>query len=338
MQGRVTLRDVAAECGVHVSTVSRVLRGDRSRISTATVERVERTAAELGFTVDRWAASLRSGRTGTVGMLVPRITDVVLATVFESLEAAAAASGYQALVASTWEDPERRAAAIKRFREQRVDAIVVADARADDPELEALRQQGVPLLLVSRRSGTLPWVTGDDRGGGELAGRHAAATGALSVAVVAGPDFASTAVDRTAGFLSALAEDGIDREVVVQPSGFDLDSGRRAMTEILVRTTPEAVFVVNDFGAIGAMSALVAHGLRPGVDVSVVGYNDIAMAAALPVPLTSVRSDLHAMGQEAFARLRELIDGQEVEDLTIPTTLVVRESSSLTRSHTEAAS
>ncbi|TQJ30742.1 LacI family DNA-binding transcriptional regulator [Microbacterium sp. SLBN-146] len=326
---RATLRDVALASGVHVSTVSRILRGDSERVRPDTIVRVRAHADALGYSADRWAASLRSGRTNLIGMLVPRITDIVLATVFEAFEEEAARNGYLVLVASTWDAADRRAAALARFVSQRVDGIVIGDSRLNDDEVEDFARSGPPVLLISRRTADLPFVTGDDYGGGAQAGHHIADVGAKSARVIAGPDYASTSRDRVAGFSDAFLGRGDGRHVEVLPAGFDLDSGRRAMERVIEAGVPDAVFVVNDFAAIGAMSTLHRAGIVPGRDIAVVGYNDIPISAQLPVPLSSVRADLSAMGRTAFQSMRSLIDTKTTESVFVETKLVVRESSSL---------
>nr|WP_232678996.1 LacI family DNA-binding transcriptional regulator [Nocardioides sp. R-C-SC26] len=318
---------MAAATGVHVSTVSRILRGEHDRVRPETVERVVAKASELGYSANRWAASLRSGRTGVLGVLVPRITDVVLATVYEAFEQAAAQRGYMSLVASTRDQPEKRSEAVRRFLDQRVDGIVVADARLHDSDLLEIHSAGCPMVLASRRTADLPYVVSDDAGGGRQAGRHIASSGARRIAIIAGPTYASTAVDRTQGFLDGLAEGDGSHDVAIVHSGFDLESGQGAMTELLRRGAPDAVFAVNDFAAVGAMSALASQGLQPGKDVAVVGYNDIAISERLLVPLTSVRADLDAMGRTAFESICAVIENEPVRNHLVPTQLVVRSSS-----------
>ncbi|PVW02178.1 LacI family transcriptional regulator [Microbacterium sp. Gd 4-13] len=324
---RVTLRDVAAASGVHTSTVSRVLRGDVQRVRPETVKRVRAHAAAMGYSADHWAASLRSGRTNIIGMLVPRITDVVLATVFESFEEEAAKNGYLVLVASTWDEADKRRAAVARFVDRRVDGIVIADSRLNDADINAFAGSGPPVLLVSRRTAELPFVTGDDYGGGAQAGTHLASTGVRNVTIISGPDYASTSRDRVAGCFEAFTASAADARVEVVSAGFDVDSGRRAMEEVIARGLPEGIFVVNDFAAIGAMSALTQAGVRPGHDIAVVGYNDIPISAQLPVPLSSVRADLSAMGRVAFQRTRELVETGAASSSFVETELIVRESS-----------
>ncbi len=324
---RATLRDVAQLTGFHISTVSRVLRGDAARISPQTIASVEAAAAGVGYRVDRWAASLRSGRTGIIGVLVPRITDIVLATVFEAIQREAAAHGFQAVVNSTWDDVAGRDARIESYRAERVDGLIVADARLVDPSLRRLRDEGLPTVLVSRGSRGLPSVTGDDRSGGVLAAGHLMDRGCRRLAVLAGPRYATTASHRSAGFRAEAARRGVtvDESDVVH-SGFDVAGGREGMTALLARGRPDGVFAVNDFAAIGAMGVLREQGIDVGSEVAVIGYNDMPISAELLVPLSSIRVDLDAMGVLAFTALHELLEGRRVTSTRLRPTLVARAS------------
>ncbi|MEU7614992.1 LacI family DNA-binding transcriptional regulator [Micromonospora rifamycinica] len=325
MNKRVTLRDVAGLTGVHVSTVSRVLRGDDVRVSPATATRIVDAAKQLGFHRDRWAASLRSGKTGVIGVLVPRITDIVLATVFEGIDAAAAAAGYQAVVSSSWDDDEARALRIQRLIGERVDGLIIGDARRNDPMLARLTADGVPFVLVSRASRGFPSVTGRDRLGGRLAAEHLIDVGCRRLAVIAGPGHASTAADRVTGFLAAAKARGVPVDPRrVAPSTFDVAGGASAMAELLAAGQPDGVFAVNDFAAIGAMGTLRDHGLRVGRQVAVVGYNDIDVDAQLLVPLTSIRTPLRDMGSQALHALLTLLDSGSTASVRLAPELVVR--------------
>lgn len=327
MRRRVTLKDVAARAGVHTSTASRVLRNDPGRISEETAARVISTAKELGFQHDRWAASLRSGKTRVIGVLVPRISDVVLATVFEAIESRAADEGYQAVVSSTWDDLASREAQIQRYVAERADGLIIADARTSDPMLATLADDGVPFVLVSRASGDFASVTGADEYGGRLAAQHLIESGCQSFAVIAGPPYAQTAIDRVGGFTLELQSQGLAvPSGWCVHSGFDVDGGRTAMTEILTQGTPDSVFAVNDFAAIGAMGALRDHGLLPGRDVYVVGYNDIDLCAQLHIPLTSVRQPLREMGYRVVEAVLELLRTGQTDSVRLEPTLIARES------------
>lgn len=328
VERRATLRDVAQLTGFHVSTVSRVLRGDAARISSETIASVEAAAAGVGYKVNRWAASLRSGRTGIIGVLVPRITDIVLATVFEAIEREAAAHGFQAVVNSTWNDVDGRNTRIENYRAERVDGLIVADARLVDPSLRRLHDEGFPVVLASRGSRGLPSITGDDRAGGVKAARHLIDRGCHRLAVLAGPTYATTAVHRSGGFRAEAARRGVPVDVqYVVNSGFDVAGGREGMTDLLRHGRPDGVFAVNDFSAIGAMGVLRENGIEVGKDIAVIGYNDMPISAELLVPLSSIRVDLDRMGALAFAALNDLFNNRPASSSRLLPTLMPRASS-----------
>jgi len=324
-----TLAEVAQAAGVHPSTVSRAL-GAGTGIAAATVVRVRAVADELGYRPDPAASSLRTRRSGLVGVLVPRLTDIVLATIYEGLDAVAAEAGYQTFVANTSDVPEVRRRRLAALLDRRVDGVVLGDARLDDDLLPEIAARGLPYVLVSRRSRGHLSVTTDDLLGGRLAAEHLLALGHERVAVVAGQPFSSTGVERTQGFRDAYAAAGLPvPDELVGHCTYDVRGGHAVARELLTaRPRPTAVFAVNDFNAIGVMGALREAGLRVGRDVAVVGYNDVSLAAELPVPLTSVASPMVQMGRTGMARLLQRAAGQPVRSVRLRPTLVARESSS----------
>ena len=325
---RVTLRDVAEQAGVHVSTVSRVLNR-RGGGAGATAMRVHRIAAELGYRPDPYAASLRTHRTRAFGVLVPALTDLVLATVYDEIEQSASALGYHTFVANTRDDKVEQRRRVDLLLDRRVDGLVLGDARLDDTFVDDLAARAVPFVLVSRRQGDHPSVTCDDTLGGRLAAQHLLGLGHRRLAVVAGEPYASTGHDRTAGFLTACQEHMVEVPTSrVVHSRFDVAGGRQAAEQLLDQPDrPTAIFVVNDFAAVGLMGALRDRGLRAGHDVAVVGYNDVNIAAELPIPLTSVRSPLRTMGARAVTMLVERLEGRSVTSLRLAPQLIVRASS-----------
>jgi len=324
-----TLAEVAQAAGVHPSTVSRAL-GAGTGIAAATVVRVRAVADELGYRPDPAASSLRTRRSGLVGVLVPRLTDIVLATIYEGLDAVAAEAGYQTFVANTSDVPEVRRRRLAALLDRRVDGVVLGDARLDDDLLPEIAARGLPYVLVSRRSRGHLSVTTDDLLGGRLAAEHLLALGHERVAVVAGQPFSSTGVERTQGFRDTYAAAGLPvPDALVGHCTYDVRGGHAVARELLAaRPRPTAVFAVNDFNAIGVMGALREAGLRVGRDVAVVGYNDVSLAAELPVPLTSVASPMVQMGRTGMTRLLQRAAGQSVRSVRLRPTLVARESSS----------
>ncbi|GAA3597440.1 LacI family DNA-binding transcriptional regulator [Klugiella xanthotipulae] len=324
----VTLKTLAGELGLNVSTVSRVINAEPGTeakwASPATIRRIQELAHERGYARNPHAASLRTSRSDLVGVIVPRLQDYVLATIYEGIDAAAEASGRVTVVANSLDDPARQRLRTESLLARRVDGLIFGDAHQDSPYLDELAARGVPLTLVSRRRAGHVSVTCDDIAGGRLAATHLVSTGRRRFAVIAGARYASTTLDRVGGFLAVLAEHGIgESEVDLHYTGFDAPAGQRAIADILgTDTRPEAVFAVNDFAAIGAIGALQKRGISVPDDIAVVGYNDTPIAQA--VNLTTVRSPMIEMGRLGFDKLLALIDKEAVDSERLTPEFVVR--------------
>jgi LacI family transcriptional regulator len=331
--GRPTLRTIAELAGVHVSTVSRVLNGSTGTgVRTAgeqTAGRIRALAEEVGYTPNPHATGLRTQRSNLIGVLVPRLVDIVLATIYEGVEEASASFGFSTFVANTRDEPAVQRSRTEMVLARRVDALIFGDAYIDGRFLDDIASRSVPFVLVSRRAGRHPSVICDDYRGGQLAAEHLLELGHRKVAVLSGEPYASTGIDRTAGFVDTFAAAGVKVPASrVVPGRFDTEGGRTAMQRVLAgRTKPTAVFAVNDFAAIGAMGALRDAGLRVGADVAVIGFNDVPLAGSLPVPLSTVRCPMHDMGVRAVHLLMKRLDGEEVASERLTPVLVPRASS-----------
>ncbi|MEV4729928.1 LacI family DNA-binding transcriptional regulator [Saccharopolyspora sp. NPDC049426] len=323
-----TLADIAEAAGVHATTVSRAIRGGDG-VGRKTAERVRAVARELGYLPNPAAASLRTGRSSMLGVVVPRLTDIVLATIYEGIESGSAAAGYQTVVANSGDDRETQRVRVETLLAARVGGLILGDARSDSGLVHELIDRGSKVVLTSRRLPGVLSVTCDDQLGGRMAAEHLIELGHRHLAVIAGEPYASTGVERTQGFRDVCAEQGVVLpETHVLESRFDVCGGREA-AEILLQLDPRptALFAVNDFAAIGALGAIRDAGLRAGDDVAVVGFNDVPLAAELAVPLSSVRSPMWEMGFEAARTLIRLINGEECESLALAPQLKARASS-----------
>jgi LacI family transcriptional regulator len=330
--GRATLRTIADLVGVSPSTVSRVLHPSANTVgrktAADTAARIQQAAREVGYVPNPHAASLRTRRSSLIGVLVPQLADLVLALIYEGIEDAASELRFGTFVANTHDDPATQQARTEMMLNRRVDGLILGDSRVDGTLAPGLRTRGVPYVLTNRRVAGHPSVTCDDTAGGRMVAEHLLSLGHTKVGVAAGAAYASTGIDRSYGFMDSYAAAGhpVPAELVVH-CPFDVAGGRRA-TERLLAIQPElsAIFAVNDFAAIGAMGAIRDAGRQVGRDIALVGYNDVPLVAELPVPLTTVRSPMRQMGDEAVRLLVRRLDGQPVEPVRLPPTLMVRAS------------
>lgn len=322
----VTLKDVAAASGVSISTASRAL-DERTISRSAAAANVRKVAEELGYRRNSFASSLRRGETRTLGVLVPRLSDTVMALMFEELEKAASSRGYFAMVATSGDDPDEERRAAETLLDRNVDGLILATARLDDELPRLLRERRVAHALVLRTDGISPSALGDDEVGGYLAVRHLIDLGHRDIAVVTGPDFTSSGKARLAGARRAMEEAGInapDKWLIA--AGYGIENGYTTGETLLGAShRPTAIFAANDNIAMGVMAAAHHNGITIPDDLALVGYNDTPLSARLPTPLSSVHVPLDQIAATAI----DLIVNPGTEPLirrSMPT-LIPRQSS-----------
>ncbi|GAA4336211.1 LacI family DNA-binding transcriptional regulator [Variovorax defluvii] len=327
----VTIRDVAHAAGVHVSTVSRALNPERRGLISEEVLRVvEEAAQRLGYRPNRAAAALRTGRTRTIGVLVPDITNAVFPPILQGIEASASARGYFVFVTNVVDHALARPI-VERMMAQKVDGVVLAIATRDDPLLDFLRQAGMKAVLVNRadESGRLPAVVSDDRLAMKLAVDHLVGTGHRRIAHLAGPQDVPTGVARRQGVEQALRDRGLPLAAEAECDSYSREAGRRAMAQLLAQhDRPEAVVCCNDLVALGAYDELRARGLRVPQDISITGHNDMPLVDMVDPPLTTIRLPHRELGWRAAEMLFDEIEGRALSASTVVLRpeLVVRES------------
>lgn len=319
--GRVTILDIARATGVSKSSVSRFLDDRSSPSNNPTALLVRRAAAELGYIRDASAANLRRGATGMIGVIVPRLTDTVMAMLYEALSRAASQRQRFTIVATTEDDRAANQQAVDRLLARGVDGLVLATTRMGDGLAQRLSDRGVRFVLALRTDEVHPSSVGDDRLGGFLATRHLIDLGHSQIGLIAGPADASNAIGRVEGYRQAMTEAGLEvrPEWIVQ-STFGLEAGHQAARQLmLLQNRPTAIFAVNDNTAIGALSALSQMGLSVPGQVSIVGYNDIPIVSHLPTPLTTVRVPFDQIAARALDLLIDSEDASPNISRTAPT-------------------
>ncbi|WP_295381625.1 LacI family DNA-binding transcriptional regulator [uncultured Pseudacidovorax sp.] len=329
---KVTIRDVATASGVHVSTVSRALDpARRKRISKEVLELVEETARRLGYQPNRAASALRTGRTHTIGVLLPDITNPVFPPILQGIEAAAAARGYFVFVANVG-DPKLAQPILARMKAQQIDGLVMAIALREDPLIDFVRDSDMHAVMVNRadESGRLPAAVSDDRLAMKLAVDHLVALGHRRIAHLAGPQTVPTGVGRRQGVEQALRDHRLPPPRIVECDSYSREAGQQAMRALLQGEgeRPEAVVCCNDLVALGAYDVLRAAGLRIPQDISITGHNDMPLVDMVDPPLTTIRLPHRELGWQAAEMLFQAIEGQALlaSTVVLRPELVVRAS------------
>jgi DNA-binding LacI/PurR family transcriptional regulator len=306
----VTIGDVARLAGVSTATVSRVLSGVGGA-RPATSERVVAAARDLGYRPSGIARSLKLRTTRTLGLIVTDIENPFFPQLVRAVEDAAQADGYALLLCNAADDPEREAAYLDLLVDRRVDGVIIAASSLGARHGEWLAAPPLPVVLVNAPGSevALPSVTSDNRSGGRIAAEHLLALGHRRIGVLtAGPRNPDASL-RLAGISDALLGAGLDPLGLATAAGeATVTGGERAMALLLDRAPQlTGILAYNDLMAIGALRALRAAGRRIPEDVSVVGFDDVQLAAYLEPPLTTIAQATADMGRWAVERLRDLL-------------------------------
>lgn len=327
----VTITDVAREARVSIATVSQALSGNRP-VHPATAQRVREVVARLGYVPVSSARNLRAGRTGVIGLVIPDIANTFFGRLARGVEDAAAEAGHWVLLCHTEFEPEREDRYLDLLASRSIDGLVyVAGTVAGTRRLGSLVTT-FPVVLADEDVPGLPGasrVRGDHSRGGSLAGQHLSDLGHRRALVISGRPGIGSSDQRLEGFREWFPE------ATVAPGDFTEESGRQLVADALAAGTPfTAVFALNDLMAIGALTALQEAGISVPDDVSVVGYDDIALVDRLRPSLTTIRQPAYEIGREAAHMLIDQLAAHEPSRLVLPVELVVRESTApLRRAH-----
>ncbi|MEV0902400.1 LacI family DNA-binding transcriptional regulator [Actinoplanes sp. NPDC049802] len=327
------IEDVAAHAGVSAGTVSNVLNRPQA-VAVKTRQRVLAAIAELGYLPNEAARSLAAGRSRTIGLIVPDVTNPFFADVTRGAEQIADQRDVVVMLYNSGESVEREQRYFGRLEIQRVQGVLVSPVRRADAAVDDLVRRGTPVVLLDRGTGRhgLCCVSVDDHTGGRLAAQHLVDQGHRRLAYAGGPLSVPQAAARLAGARQVAQSAGATVEVL-ETGAVSVAQGRAVGAAIAGRDPadrPRAVFCANDLLALGVLQAVTRRGLRVPGDLAIVGYDDIDYAAAAAVPLTSVRQPRAELGRVAADLLFEEIAsaGQHRHrQVVFQPDLVVRQSS-----------
>lgn len=321
-----TMADVAERAGVSRALVSLVMR-DAPNVSEHRRAAVRKAADELGYRPNVLARNLASHRTLTIGVMVNDLHNPFFAETIDGIDIEAGANGYRMLLASGRRSSDGERAAIETFLDFRVDGIILTGPRLPMGEIVS-GARTAPIVLVGRTSTSdeIDTVNNDEMLGAQLAISHLLELGHTNIAHIDGGDGAG-APERRRGYEAAMTEAGLRGDITVAPGDFTDRGGYAGADQLLAaEKRPTAVFAANDQTAAGALDRFEDAGLVVPNDVSIVGYDNTALAAMHHMSMTTINQPREEMGRIAVSTLLQRLNDERTEAVhhIVTPSLVVR--------------
>jgi DNA-binding LacI/PurR family transcriptional regulator len=332
----MNIREVAKKAGVSIATVSRVVNGT-ARVHARTEQRVRAAIERTGYYPNTHARTLGTGKSHIYGLIISDLENPFFPELVKCFERVAVEHGQEVLIANTDYHPERMHVCVRRMLERKVDGVAIMTSEMDPELIQMLSRRGIPIVfldtgLVGRRVSN---ICIDYRGGIDLAIDHLTSLHHRRIAFVSGPVNLASARIRRDAFLTALRRKKLKSSSdLIREGNHRFDGGQAAMIEMLkLRVLPTAVLASNDLTAIGIMGAIQAAGLRVPEDISVVGFDDIALSSFMQPPLTTIRLPRAEIAEWAFTSLYAASHRGEKQGIThmVSTELVIRQSTAPVR-------
>jgi LacI family transcriptional regulator len=332
----VTIKDVARKARVSVATVSRVLN-EKEAVREQTRRRIQATIDRLGYAPHGAARSLSTRQTKTIGVLLPDIYGEFFSELIRGIDATMRRNGHHLLVSGSHGDKGERGAMLRAMR-GRVDGLIVLSPEMGDQAFPSHLSDALPVVLLNSavNGGAFDLINIDNSDGASAMVRHLAGLGHRRIAFIRGPEENRDAQERLRGYREAMA--ALSKRPTAElefPGNFREEAGYLAGQRILeLEKRPTAIFAANDSMAVGCLHALREAGARVPDDFALAGFDDIPIASFTAPPLTSVRVSIAELGRCAAERVLHAVrhkKGYRRQHMTLPTALVIRDSTGPTR-------
>jgi len=327
---RITIRDVAKECGLALSTVSNALAG-KQYVREPTRIKVEKAAERLGYRASALARALRMDRSFTIGVLVPDLINPAFPAYVRGVEDIAIREKCNLFLCNTDGEEAKQLWHMRGLLDRRVDGMVLIAQHVESPAVRALLAANTPFVLVQRRSSRFPdpYVGANNVDGIVAAVKHLYGLGHRRIALVKGPAESSTVAERLQAYKDYVRRLKIDGGSDLFYQGdYTVEAGYSAASHFLsLKSPPTAIIASNDVNAIGVLEAAAERGISVPAELSVVGTDDIQLASFRAFNLTTVHLQKRAMGMAAAEMLMNRIRtkrSQPAPQVIFPTHLVVR--------------
>lgn len=335
MERQPTIKDIAIELGVSISTVSRALR-NQPDVNPATRKAVLELSEKLDYQPNKAALSLLKKHTSTIGVLVPNL-DYFIATAVKGIDEAALEAGYTIMVCQSNESYGKELINTRRLLESRVDGFIVSissDTKITD-HFKKIEAKGIPLVFFDRDITDIksPKILLNNFEGGYLATKHLIENGYSKIAFLGGPEKMKISNQRLDGYKAALTEAGIKfNPKFVEHGEFNQDYAFVNTEELLnAKNKPDAIFAMSDRLALGAMQSIKKRGLRMPDDIGLIGFNNEPITSLLTPTLSTIDQPAYEMGKAATRLFIEMLNGDNPgadNSIILRPKLIVRESTS----------
>lgn len=330
---QVKIKDVAKLAGVSVTTVSRVLNGEKY-VKDDLKAKVNKVIEELGYAPSQIARSLVRKKTNLIGVIVPDLTSSFYSTILSSIENMASANEYNLLVCNINEDIDKEFKYLNVFQEMRVEGIIIMHEKINEQIRGFIHKINTPVIFSSVKPMDQKFVSViiDDYAAAYEATRYLIELGHEKIGFIGGDmrDITS-GQNRYSGYRNAMAD--ADKKLIfehIRFGDYKVKSGYNLMKEMLsTDNPPTAVFAVSDDMAVGAINCIRDHNLRVPEDISIMGFDGSQLTELIRPTLTSMEQPIHHMGKVTMDVLMKQINGETAPtgDVVLQHRLVVRESS-----------
>ena len=328
-----TLKQIAKDLNISVSTVSRILngKGKEARISDATVASVLKYAEEVGYSPNLIAKGLQASQTFTIGLMVPNIANPFFALMAKNIEKWASKAQYSIILVDSDEDVEKEKMQVKNMMSRKVDGIIVAPVGDSYQHFTTIVKQKIPLIFADRyfTDSTIPYITSDNYQGSYDATQELIANGHTRICLISGSSANELVQERTQGFVDALKNADIEvSEDLMLGNSFSVQNGFESTKSVLqLKNPPTAIFAMNNLIGFGVLRAVKELGFKIPEAVSLIIFDNHPYLSLLNPSISTVKQNSEKIGEMAVkAILKEINKDFDIASMKIPTELILRES------------
>jgi LacI family transcriptional regulator len=314
---KVSIVDIAKKSGVSISTVSRVLNGkaDEYRISEKSQQKIKETARKLNYVPNQFAASLKSGKTNTIALIIPSLSNPFFAEIASEINAEVRNRGYITIIGDSDENPDSENEELMQMEARNMEGLVIAPCSQNWKTIKKLHEQGRPIVCIDRYFEDLdiPYVSTDNYEGAVMATKHLIDNGHTQIACVQGLKDSVPNKLRIAGFRDTMISAGI-KEFSIVGDDFSVQNGYKEMKLLLQKKKrPTAIFTLSNTIAMGCMQALREENIKIPEDISIITFDDHPYLDYLATPLTCVTQPTREICRIAVKHLFFMMDNKEIK-------------------------